>query len=337
MKATITQLQTETAAIIKRLEDEVTAKKQDASKQKANAEKDYANFVLQANKQIMQSQIQMAIAQVRAEIAMLQGKRNIFNRGKIDAAVGDLQGSIRDLEALMGEGTGGIVTVPDTWTSNIKEGLIAQRKAAKTPFRADNLEAVGEAYDKSGNQITLSYTDEDRTFTAYDKSGNSFTIRNATGYASATGETFKDGTPYLELNGNPSGVDTIPGWVKGKGIAHFDEGERIVSRRMNALLGGREVSNDELVAKTIFADRILQRTAMKFDTFLAPLPASMLNGATGGSDSRQWEEFADRIVEAVNKPHININVSPGKVDVAEMGRKRQHVDYYKNTPYNRFA
>jgi len=47
--------------------------------------------------------------------------------------------------------------------------------------------------------------------------------------------------------------------------------------------------------------------------------------------------MADRIVEAVNKPHININVSPGKVDVSEMGRKRQHVDYYKNTPYNRFA
>lgn len=337
LKNQITQLQSQLAITVKGLEDDITAKKQDASKQKASAEKDYANFVLSANKQIMQSQIQMAIAQIRAEIAMLQGKRNIFNRGKIDAAVGDLQGSIRDLEALMGEGTGGIVTVPDTWTSNIKEGLIAQRKAAKTPFRADNLEAVGEAYDKSGNQITLSYTDEDRTFTAYDKSGNSFTIRNATGYASATGETFKDGTPYLELNGNPSGVDTIPGWVRGRGIAHFDEGERIVSRRMNALLGGREVSNDELVAKTLFADRILQRTAMKFDTFLAPLPASMLNGATGGSDSRQWEEFADRIVEAVNKPHININVSPGKVDVAEMGRKRQHVDYYKNTPYNRFA
>ena len=337
LKNQITQLQSQLAITVKGLEDDITAKKQDASKQKANAEKDYANFVLSANKQIMQSQIQMAIAQIRAEIAMLQGKRNIFNRGKIDAAVGDLQGSIRDLEALMGEGTGGIVTVPDTWTSNIKEGLIAQRKAAKTPFRADNLEAVGEAYDKSGNQIALTYTDEDRTFTAYDKAGNSFTIRNATGYASATGETFKDGTPYLELNGNPSGVDTIPGWVKGKGIAHFDEGERIVSRRMNALLGGREVSNDELVAKTLFADRILQRTAMKFDTFLAPLPASMLNGATGGSDSRQWEEFADRIVEAVNKPHININVSPGKVDVSEMGRKRQHVDYYKNTPYNRFA
>ena len=337
LKNQITQLQSQLAITVKGLEDDITAKKQDASKQKASAEKDYANFVLSANKQIMQSQIQMAIAQIRAEIAMLQGKRNIFNRGKIDAAVGDLQGSIRDLEALMGEGTGGIVTVPDTWTSNIKEGLIAQRKAAKTPFRADNLEAVGEAYDKSGNQIALTYTDEDRTFTAYDKAGNSFTIRNATGYASATGETFKDGTPYLELNGNPSGVDTIPGWVKGKGIAHFDEGERIVSRKMNALLGGREVSNDELVAKTIFADRILQRTAMKFDTFLAPLPASMLNGATGGSDSRQWEEFADRIVEAVNKPHININVRPGGLDVAEHGRKRQHVDYYKNTPYNRFT
>lgn len=333
LKASITALQAETAAIIKRLEDEVTAKKQDASKQKANAEKDYANFVLQANKQIMQSQIQMAIAQIRAEIAMLQGKRNIFNRGKIDAAVGDLESSIRDLEAIMGEGTGGVVNIPDTWTDGIKNEFIRQRKAAKTPFRADNLDVVNEAYDANGNAITLTYTDEDRTFTAYDKSGNQFTIRNATGYASATGETFKDGTPYLELNGNPSGVDTIPGWVKGRGIAHFDEGERIFSRRMNVLIGGKEVSNDEIVAKKLFADRILQRTAMKFDTFLAPLPESMLSGASGGADSRQWEAFADKIVEAVNKPNINISASPYGMTVEEIGRNRQHKTHYKNTPF----
>ncbi|MEZ4901851.1 MAG: hypothetical protein R2822_08865 [Spirosomataceae bacterium] len=79
-----------------------------------SAQADYTNFVMAANKQILQAEKAMAIAKIRAEIAILRGKRNIFNRGKIDGAIADLEGSIAELEGVMSEGSGGIVVIPDT-------------------------------------------------------------------------------------------------------------------------------------------------------------------------------------------------------------------------------
>jgi len=327
LKATITQLQSQLAITVKGLEDEVTAKKQDASTQKAAAERDYANFVLQANKQIMQSQIQMAIAQIRAEIAMLQGKRNIFNRGKIDAAVGDLQGSIRDLEALMGEGSGGIVTVPDTWTSNIKEGLIAQRKANRTPFRADNLEAVNEAFDQNKNAMTLTYTDEDRQFTAYDAAGNSFTIRNATGYVSATGKSYFEGTPWVDGLGYPDGRDTVPAMV--------DKGERIVKRTLNEKLG-KELPNEKLVDGYLAFEELQKKFgSLRIEEF-GRMNFNLEGDRLGTSvDLKGLEKEVKNLTEVIrSKPELKINVDANRVSIAEISHNQQHVAYYENL-YNR--
>lgn len=272
----------------------------------------------------MQSQIQMAIAQIRAEIAMLQGKRNIFNKGKIDAAVGDLEGSIRDLEALMGEGTGGIVVVPDSWTNNIKEGLIAQRKAAKTPFRADNLEAVNEAFDENKNAMTLAYTDEDRQFTAYDAAGNSFTIRNATGYVSATGKNYFEGTPWVDGMGYPDGRDTVP--------AMINKGERILPTDLNEVLGGKELSNEKLVDGYLAFEKL----KMKFGSLRIEEFGRMnfnLEGDRLGTsvDLKGLEKEVKNLTDVIrSKPELKINVDANRVSIAEVSHNQQHVAYYEN-------
>jgi hypothetical protein len=328
LKAQITQLQNETAAIVKRLEDEVTAKKQDASSQKANAEKDYANFVLQANKQIMQAQIQMAIAQIRAEIAVLRGKRNIFNRGKIDAAIGDLEGSINELNSLMGEGSGGIVNIPDTWTNTIKDGLVAQNKANGNPFNADNLQPVSEAYDSAGNRMTLTFTNDDRTFTAYDAQGNAFTIRNATGYVAATGKSYFEGTTWVDGAGFPDGRDTVP--------AMINKGERILPTDLNERLGGKELSNEKLVEGYLALEQLKKKFGpVRIEEF------GLLNFDVAGDrlgsavDLKGLEKEVKALTDVIrSKPELKINVDAHRVSIEEKSHNQQHIAYYDNI-YNR--
>ncbi|MEZ4901852.1 MAG: hypothetical protein R2822_08870 [Spirosomataceae bacterium] len=98
-------------------------------------------------------------------------------------------------------------------------------------MNANTLAVVNTAFDENGNAITITYTDEDRTFTAFDGNGNQITIRNATGFATATGRSYFEGTPWVDGLGYPDGRDTVPAMV--------NKGERIVPTELNTKIGGK--------------------------------------------------------------------------------------------------
>lgn len=325
LKGEIKRIQTELSDEIKKIKDEIANKDKQANDFMTYENQKYRNFVIESNQAMLESQKQMAIAQIKAEIAILKGKRNIFNSGRINAAIGDMENAIRELEGI----GAGAVNLGDAFSNSIKGQFIAQNKSNKTPFNSDTMQVVTEAYDRAGNAIALTYTDEDREFVAYDKSGNAFKVRNATGFVEKTGEKFFAGTPYIEGIGYPDGRDTVPAMV--------NKGERVMQTHLNELIGGREVSNEALAAKALFADRVLGKVAdirgmLRRDTFLAPLPSYMLQGSSGASD---LDALAAQIVEAINKPSVSINVTPRGLSVREKGQRQQNETYYENTGYNR--
>lgn len=70
------------------------------SADKQNAQKEYSDFVLRANAVIFEQEKNMAIEQIKVEIAILKSKRSIFNKGKIDEAIGDLEAAINDISGI---------------------------------------------------------------------------------------------------------------------------------------------------------------------------------------------------------------------------------------------
>lgn len=282
-------------------------------------------MIRQANNEIFEANKQIVIAELQGEIAKLKAKRWFMNAGKIDSAVSMIEGVISGIRgASLGSGinTGG----------GVDGNLGVNDKYVEAGEKADEIAKQAQRSMDAANTYLQNAQDTANSIYGIlgDAQNNLSAIQDANNKAKE-GKTEKlaEGTNYVEGFGFPDGRDTVPAWI--------DKGERILSRSLNALLGGRSVTNEELVAKKIFADKVLERSGtLKTSTLLAPLPIAMLSGASGGN-SGQWEQMADRIVEAVNKPHININVRPGGLSVEEAGRKRQHVDYYKNTPYNRFA
>lgn len=349
----IKAIETSTAADIKRLKGEIAANDAQAKMAMTYENEKYRNFVIQANIDMLNSQKAMAIAQIKAEIAILKGKRNIFNAGRINAAIGDLNAAIQELEGV-GIGSGGFETV----AGNIaQDAAIKYHKGNKTPFTADTLQPVTEAFNEEGTKIELTYTDEDRSFYAKDASGNTIKIRNAFGVArrtvtnpdGTTSEEVKNyfqGTPYIDGIGYPSGRDTVPAMV--------NKGERVMQTHLNEMIGGARVSNEELAAKKLFADKVLGRVAdirglLRKDTFLAPLPEYMVKGG-GASDldafaeklsimasggTANLEELAEKIAALINKPSVSINVSPRGLSVKEKGQQMQNETCYENTGYKR--
>lgn len=284
----------------------------------------YRDFVIQANKDMLESQKQMAIAQLQAEIAILRGKKNIFNSGRINAAIGDLEQAIRDLEGV----GAGAENLGEFVAETAKKIAIAQRKADKTPFNADTMQVVTEAYDRDGNAIQLTYTDEDRTFVAYDKNKNAFKVRNATGFVEKTGEKFYKGTPYVEGLSYPDGIDTVP--------AMINKGERILPDWMNERIGGKQLSNEALEQKVLFADSILNRVAsirqtLTFDKFFNPFPMMPISS----TPQADLDALADKIAAAVNANSTSINVTPFGMSVKEKSRMSQNITYYENTVYSK--
>lgn len=316
------QLEAQTTAQINALKDEVAAKDAQVNDAMTFENQKYRNFVIESNRAMLESQKAMAIAQLRAEIAILKGKRNIFNSGRINAAIGDIEGAIRELE-----GVGATpVELGDAFADRIKSGFIAQNKNNKTPFNSDTMQAVTEAFDRSGNVITLTYTDEDREFVAYDKSGNAFKLRNAYGLAEKTGEKFFKGSEWVDGIGYPEGIDTVPAWLT--------KGERVLPTSLNEKLGP-QVSNEELVKSYLKLDELKQKFgSVRIEEF------GLLNFDTGNRvgnvmDVRVLEKKMDELIDVINsKPGYQINVDANHITVGEIGRNEQHITYYEDI-YNR--
>lgn len=318
------ELEAQTADKVNGIKADIANKDKQAKDAMTFENQKYRDFVIQANKDMLESQKAMYIAQLQAEIAMLKGKKNIFNSGRINAAIGDLEQAIRDIEGA-GAGAQGL---GDFFTEKIKNIVIGERKAAKTPFNAENLEVVTEAYDRDGNVIQLAYTDEDRTFVAYDKNKNAFKVRNATGFVEKTGEKFYKGTPYVEGLSYPDGIDTVP--------AMINKGERILPDWMNERIGGKQLSNEALEQKVLFADSILNRVAsirqtLTFDKFFNPFPMMPISS----TPQADLDALADKIAAAVNANSTSINVTPFGMSVKEKSRMSQNITYYENTVYSK--
>ncbi|MCP1384820.1 hypothetical protein [Runella salmonicolor] len=318
LNAKIVEIQTAAANDIKRLKDDIANKDRQSNDAMTFENQKYRNFVIESNRAMLESQKAMAIAQLRAEIAILKGKRNIFNSGRINAAIGDIEGAIRELE-----GVGATpVELGDAFADRIKSGFIAQNKNNKTPFNSDTMQAVTEAFDRSGNVITLTYTDEDREFVAYDKSGNAFKLRNAYGLAEKTGEKFFKGSEWVDGIGYPEGIDTVPAWLT--------KGERVLPTSLNEKLGP-QVSNEELVKSYLKLDELKQKFgSVRIEEF------GLLNFDTGNRvgnvmDVRVLEKKMDELIDVINsKPGYQINVDANHITVGEIGRNEQHVTYYEN-------
>lgn len=82
---------------IQRLKDEILAKEREVSANKQAAQKEYADYVKQLQGMQFEAEKQMAIAQIRVEIALLKSKKNLFNKGKINDAIGDLEAAINEI------------------------------------------------------------------------------------------------------------------------------------------------------------------------------------------------------------------------------------------------
>lgn len=278
-------------------------------------------MIRQANQEIFEANKQIIIAELQGEIAKLKAKRWFMNAGKVDAAVSTIEGVIASIQgASLGGGvnTGGIDGDMGTNEKYEESGRKANEIAEKAREALQSVDqSLMDARSKTG-EIDGQLQEARRK--AEEAGRISIVVPK-----DENGVPLAEGTAYVEGFGYPDGRDTVPAWI--------DKGERILSKSLNALLGGRSVTNEELVAKKIFADKVLERSgSLKTNTLLAPLPIAMLSGASGGNNG-QWEEMANKIVEAVNKPNINISASPYGLTVEEIGRNRQHKTYYKNTPF----
>ena len=280
---TIEKIQANLTSEIQNLKNQIEAKDKSTNEAMKAANADYANSVNAANRAIFEATKQMKIAELMAEIAILRGKRNLFNKGKIDSAIDDLTDAIGSIRGLSFDAPNVSPSSPPATPPAGGEGAGAE----PTP----GAPAPGPNEPKT--------------------------------------EQFFQGTPYIEGIGYPNGRDTVPAMV--------NKGERVMQTHLNELIGGRDVSNEELTAKALFADKVLGRVAdirgmMKRDSFLAPLPAFMIQGNAGSSD---LDALANQIVSAINKPSVNINVSPRGMSVRERGQQMQNETYYNNTQYKR--
>lgn len=175
--------------------------------------------------------------------------------------------------------------------------------------------------------MTLTYTDEDRQFTAYDAAGNSFTIRNATGYVSATGKSYFEGTPWVDGLGYPDGRDTVPAMV--------DKGERIVKRTLNEKLG-KELPNEKLVDGYLAFEELQKKFgSLRIEEF-GRMNFNLEGDRLGTSvDLKGLEKEVKNLTEVIrSKPELKINVDANRVSIAEISHNQQHVAYYENL-YNR--
>lgn len=284
-KDAIEKIQTELKNTIKGLKQEIADKDAQINGQMKAANDDYKNAVNQANRDIFNLTKQMKIAELMAEIAILRGKRNLFNRGKIDSAIDDLNAAIGDIRGLN--------------------------------FDAPNVGGTPPPATPPGGG---------------DPGGNNPPDPNNPNPnpEGPKPELFFEGTPYIEGLGYPSGRDTVPAMV--------NKGERVMQTHLNELIGGRAVSNEELAAKKLFADRVLGKVAdirglLKRDTFLAPLPSYMMQGV--GSGAANLDEIANRIEAAMQRPSVHVTVNPRGLSVQEKGQRKQNETYYRNTGYNR--
>lgn len=314
VKVATEELKAQEADFIKKKENETAATIRTINSQTTQMIRDANREIFEANKQI-------TIAELQGEIAKLKAKRWFMNAGRVDAAIATIEGVISQIQgATFGSNIGGGPAVDGDLGLN--EGYQAAGE------KADEIASQAQRSMDATNQILQSAqgTADYLAKLQSEAQGSLQQIEDAKRKASEA-EKYATGTDYVEGFGYPDGVDTVPAFV--------NKGERIIPTELNNLLGGRSLSNKELVERQLFADRILSelRGGMKVNTFFQ-MPDIMLN--TTGVRQADLNSLAQQIVNAVGNsgPSVNITASPYGMSIEEIGRDRQHKKYYQNQYYS---
>lgn len=296
------ELEVGTANAIQKIMEEMAKQEAKAAEDRARSNAEYANQVMQANRAIFEANKRMKIAELQAEIAVLEGQKGLFsNNSAINAAIDALNqaiGTISGLSYDTGSATTSGISSVFGKTNIVKEYITSTSPGGSpsgntgaskptTPIDGSN-NAISVAYDENGNEIILTYDSSGHSFDAYDVNRNAISVRYAKGYAPTTNKRYFQGTPYLELGANPAGRDTIP--------VLANEGERILPTSDNIEIGGKSLSNRELINKVKF-----------YDQFIANLPdqvrLQMIMPGYAGEQLR----IPDNIMQMSNQSSVDMS------------------------------
>lgn len=339
-KAKIEELEANTANKITGIQNQLTAQEGAAANDKKRVNEEYARAKLDAERVVFEAQKAMMIAELRAQIAVLASKRNLFNRGKIDNAIGDINAAIGDINAInFGQGTigsgaitggtvfnGVFIATPVGVVDNPGSGAIlanpntpAMPANPTTPIRLDTREPINVAYDQDGNVMELSFNASGKTIAVFDGNGNPLSVAYADGYVPVTGQRYFVGTEYVSGEGHRDGVDTVPAWLT--------KGERVLTVEQNKQLMG--IPNDELVKRARMFDDVLA-----FSRLGLVLPDGYHDKqAAGGELGGKLDEFndkLDRVRQAIeNQKTLNLNVDQAGFSLSETAQGNT-TKYYSN-------
>ncbi|GAB4023246.1 hypothetical protein GCM10028808_73100 [Spirosoma migulaei] len=150
------------------------------------------------------------------------------------------------------------------------------------------------------------------------------------------------GTPYLDLGKNPAGRDTIPAHLGGQRI-RLNEGERIIPTADNLEIGGRGLSNKQLIEKVKAYDRFMSDfPKYRAMSMIMPeggysqlrLPDSLMSKGTS-IDISGIQDGLKRVESAImNKKLLAVNIDNAGFysSIESAGSK---VNYYANLQQQR--
>ena len=272
------------------IKDELAKKEQELSAQKQAAQEEYANYVKATQGAMYEAERQMAIAQIKIEIASLRGRKTIWNSGKINSAIGDLEEAMRDIQGL-GNPYG--YTNPSRGSGSGNAPAVVGDGSSRDQTNSGDGRGTGNSTNTTPTPSNPNPTTN--------QPRNLF-----------------HGDSWLTLGSNPDGIDTIP--------ARLNRGERVMQSYLNQFLGAK-VSNEQLVHGYLqyanMMDRLPDTTMMEPSSIILPDFGATKNEQSMERLERKLDQLDKTFRE---KSLLNINIDANKVDVSEE-RERLKVSY----------
>lgn len=354
----IIEIETRYAGISKDITDKTTTDKANAEKayvddvaklkaEQAKKEDEIERQKFEAQKEMMKAQIWMQFLMAQAALLpfYVNPLTTIYAIGAgvaLGVATGVLLDKISNLKYMSGNGdlsnigwqvntpapagSGGDLNTPTpeipVTTNQAPYG--GQVASAPNTKGSDGHEMpIENLYDNNGNYIYSIYGYEDKVVD--DGNGGTMTIQMP-----RTTPNFFNGSDYVERGMNLSGIDKIP--------AMINEGERIIPTSQNEELGGRDLSNTDLIKYTKIGKIVSQRIPNIVDMMVNSGVNYKLNYDVTQSKANNDELISEvrKIVEAVKEketPRTSINIDQYNVTVDEQYNNLRVK--YKNQQFSR--
>ena len=150
-------------------------------------------------------------------------------------------------------------------------------------------------------------------------SPTTFEPNNTSGRGESSGRPRFHGDTYVELNGNPDGIDTVP--------LRLHKGERIVQSYLNNFIG-RNTTNEQLVHGYLqyanMSDR-MPAPQIQFPKMILPDFSKTKDGAIS---MEKVERKLDALNQTIaNKSLLNVHIDSAKISVTEI-RQLQKINHY---------